>query len=133
MAHYDPETLVLLRKVLDEAWAVLPDGSRSETVKSEMAQHILKQAADGVRDPVRLRASALAGVVGERAKQQRRRFKQQTSLQDRLASFAKLTREEASLLRPGAERDELLRKARRADTAAHLDEWVNSPGLQPPK
>lgn len=133
MAHYDPETLVLLRKVLDEAWAVLPDGSRSETVKSEMAQHILKQAADGVRDPVRLRASALAGVVGERAKQQRRRFKQQTSLQDRLASFAKLTREKASLLRPGAERDELLRKARRADTAAHLDEWVNSPGLQPPK
>ena len=133
MAHYDPETLVLLRKVLDEAWAVLPDGSQSETVKSEMAQHILKQAADGVRDPVRLRASALAGVVGERAMQQRRRFKQQTSLQDRLASFAKLTREKASLLRPGAERDELLRKARRADTAAHLDEWVNSPGLQPPK
>lgn len=133
MAHYDPETLVLLRKVLDEAWAVLPDGSQSETVKSEMAQHILKQAADGVRDPVRLRASALAGVVGERAKQQRRRFKQQTSLQGRLASFAKLTREKASLLRPGAERDELLRKARRADTAAHLDEWVNSPGLQPPK
>ena len=25
MAHYDPETLILLRKVLDEAWAALPD------------------------------------------------------------------------------------------------------------
>ena len=134
MAHYDPETLVLLRKVLDKAWAALPDGSKSETVKSEMAQHILKQAADGVRDPVRLQASALAGAVSERAmQQQRRRFQQQTSLQDRLASFAKLTREKASLLRPGAERDELLRKARRADTAAHLDEWATSPGLQPPK
>ena len=133
MAHYGPETLSL-RKVLDEAWAALPDGSKSESVKSEMAQHILKQAADGVRDPVRLRASVLAGAVGERAmQQQRRRFKQQTSPQDRLASFAKLTREKASLLGPGAERDELLRKARRADTAAHLDDWATSSGLQPPK
>ena len=134
MAHYDPQTLVLLRKVLDKAWAALPDGSKAETVKSEMAQHILKQAADGVRDPVRLQASALAGAVGEHAiRQQRRRFQQQTSLQDRLASFAKLTREKASLLRPGAERDELLRKARRADTAAHHDEWTKPPGLLPPK
>ena len=65
MAHYDPETLNLLRKVLDEAWVALPDGSKSEAVKSEMAQHILKQAADGVRDPVRLRASTLTSVARE--------------------------------------------------------------------
>ncbi|MGY2903371.1 hypothetical protein [Bradyrhizobium sp. URHC0002] len=65
MAHYDPETLVLLRKALDEAWASLPDGSKSETHKSEMAQRILKQAAGGVRDPIRLRASALLSAVGE--------------------------------------------------------------------
>jgi hypothetical protein len=131
MAHYDPETLILLRKVLDEAWAALPDGSKSESLKSEMAQYILKQAADGVRDPVRLRASALVSAAGARAT--RRRFKQQPSLQDRLATFAKLTRERALLLQPGAERDELLRKARQADTAAHLNEWTNSPGLRPPE
>jgi hypothetical protein len=65
MAHCDPETLILLRKVLDEAWAALPDGSKSETVKSEMAQHILKQAAGGVRDPVRLLASALVPWVNQ--------------------------------------------------------------------
>jgi hypothetical protein len=65
--------------------------------------------------------------------QQRRRFKQQPSIQDRLASFATLKREQASLLRSGAERDELLRKARRADDATDLYEWGNSPGLQPPK
>ena len=65
MAHYDPETLIILRKVLDEAWAALPDGSKSKPPKSEMAQRILKQAADGVRDPVRLRASALIRAVGE--------------------------------------------------------------------
>ncbi|MGY2907007.1 hypothetical protein ACVWVY_006028 [Bradyrhizobium sp. URHC0002] len=65
MAHYDPETLVILRKVLDAAWADLPDGSESETLKSEMAHHILKLAADGERDPVRLRASAIVSAVGE--------------------------------------------------------------------
>ena len=29
--------------------------------------------------------------------------------------------------------NELIRKARRAETTAHLSEWLNSPGLQPPK
>jgi hypothetical protein len=65
--------------------------------------------------------------------QKRRRFKQTTSLSDRLASFAKSARERAAQLAPGIDRDELLRKARQADTASDLDEWVSSPGLQPPK
>ena len=65
MTYYDPETLVLLRKALDEAWEALPDGSKSEIPKSELAHRILKQAADGVRDPVRLRASALIRAAGE--------------------------------------------------------------------
>jgi hypothetical protein len=63
----------------------------------------------------------------------RRRFKQKISLRDRLAYFAKAAREKASLLPPGAEKDELLRKARQADTTAHIEEWCSSPGLQPPK
>jgi hypothetical protein len=62
----------------------------------------------------------------------RSRFKQSQSLKDRLASFAKGVKEKASRLPPGPEKEELLRKARRADAASHLDEWVNSPGLQPP-
>jgi hypothetical protein len=65
--------------------------------------------------------------------QRRRRFKQITSLKDRLASFAKEVRERASLLPPGEERTDLLRRARQADTASHLEEWINSPALQPPK
>lgn len=64
---------------------------------------------------------------------QRRRFKQHFSLQDRLASFAKHLREKAVKLAPGAEKDDLLIRASQADTAAHMDEWMNSPGLQPPK
>jgi hypothetical protein len=64
---------------------------------------------------------------------QRRRDKQTVSLKDRLASFAKEAADKASHLPSGLERDELLKKARRADTASHIDEWANSPGLQPPK
>jgi hypothetical protein len=65
--------------------------------------------------------------------QHRRRFKQQLSLQDRLSAFAKGVREEAEVLPPGPEREALLKKARQADTASHLQDWANSPGLQPPK
>jgi hypothetical protein len=64
---------------------------------------------------------------------QRRQFKQTTSLKERLAQFAKEVREKALQHRPGPERDALLKKARQADTASHLEEWANSPGLQPPK
>ncbi len=64
---------------------------------------------------------------------QRRRLKQTVSLKDRLASFAKDIREKASQLRPGPEQDALLKRARQAETAAHIDEWANSSGLQPPK
>ena len=63
---------------------------------------------------------------------ERRRFKQTESFQDRLTAFAEESRAEAAKLPPGTERDGLLRKARQADTASHLDEWANSPGLQPP-
>jgi hypothetical protein len=62
-----------------------------------------------------------------------RRFEQTESLKDRLASFAKEARDKASHLPPGAEKHEMLRSARRADTEAHVDEWINSRGLQPPK
>jgi hypothetical protein len=58
-------------------------------------------------------------------------FKQLT-LQDRLSAWAKKTREEASELKPGPFRDELLQKADQADSAAQLDAWLSSSGLQPP-
>jgi hypothetical protein len=69
---------------------------------------------------------------GECAMQRRRRFTQTESLKDRLAAFAKITRERAEQL-SGPARDALLRKARQADTAAHLDDWANPQAQQPPK
>jgi hypothetical protein len=58
---------------------------------------------------------------------------QSESIQDRLAAFAQETREKASVLPPGLEQQDMLRKARQAETAAHMDEWLNPPGLQSPK
>jgi hypothetical protein len=39
----------------------------------------------------------------------------------------------AATLPPGRDRDELLRIARQLDTASHMNEWLSSPGLAPPK
>ena len=63
---------------------------------------------------------------------QRRRFKQLESLQDRLMKFAKEAREKASRLPPGPVQEDMLRKARRAETAFHMDDWLSSQELQPP-
>lgn len=63
----------------------------------------------------------------------RRRFKQTESLEDRLAEAADRLREEAKTMKPGAAREDILRKARQAETGAHMNEWLRSPGLQPPK
>ena len=62
-----------------------------------------------------------------------RDFIQSEPLRDRIEIFAKNIRDRASLLPPGKEQDDLLRRARLADTALHLNDWVDSPGLRPPK
>ena len=63
MGAYDPETLELLRKALDEAWSSLPNERRAKMLKSEMAFRILKRASEGERDPIRLRAAAVIGAA----------------------------------------------------------------------
>jgi hypothetical protein len=62
----------------------------------------------------------------------RRRFKQTVSLHDRLSAFASRARDKAAALPTGPERDDLLKRARQAETASHIDEWANSAGLQAP-
>ena len=64
---------------------------------------------------------------------ERHRFKQTQSLEQRLAEEAKRLRAEAKLLPPGAVRDELIRRARQAETGSHMSEWLRSPGLRPPE
>ena len=65
--------------------------------------------------------------------QRRRRFSQTSSLVERLLYDTQHLRELAEGLPPGPEQDEVLRKIRQNETAAHISEWLSSPGLQPPK
>jgi hypothetical protein len=65
--------------------------------------------------------------------QQRRRFKQTQTFEERLAEEAARFRKAAEQAEPGMPRDLLLRRARQAETASHMNEWLTSPGLQPPK
>jgi hypothetical protein len=55
-----------------------------------------------------------------------------TLLGDRLAQEAQRLREQAAKSRSAREHEELLNKARQAETAAHVDEWIASSGLRPP-
>jgi hypothetical protein len=65
--------------------------------------------------------------------QRRRRVKHVASFEDRLAYEAHRCKEQAKALPHGQQREALLRKARQAETAAHISEWLSSPGLASPK
>lgn len=62
-----------------------------------------------------------------------RRYKQTTTLQERLAREAERARSRATSMPSGKERDTLLQKARQAETASRIDAWLSSPGSRPPK
>jgi hypothetical protein len=64
---------------------------------------------------------------------QRGRFQNILSFPDRLNQEAQRLREEAKKLPQGIEREMFLREARRTEAAAHMDEWLSSPGLQAPR
>jgi hypothetical protein len=63
----------------------------------------------------------------------RRRFKQTTTLAERLAQEANRLRERAQHLSAGPEQTELWRKVRQAETALRIDAWLASPGELPPE
>jgi hypothetical protein len=64
---------------------------------------------------------------------QRRRFRQTIPLDERFEDQAARLRQQAEKTPPGIEREKLIRQARQAETNAHLQQWLTSPGLQPPK
>jgi hypothetical protein len=60
---------------------------------------------------------------------ERYRFEQSAApLDQRLEEQAKRLRKEV-----GVEREKLIRLAGQAETAAHIQEWLTSPGLQAPR
>jgi hypothetical protein len=64
---------------------------------------------------------------------QRRPLTHTKSLKDRLLEEAKRLAEEAKLLPHGPLREAVTKRARQAEIAAHMDDWLASPGLRPPK
>jgi hypothetical protein len=62
-AVFQPELIELMRSVLEEATAMLPEAKRTSAIKAEIAAQILASAARGERDPVALRMAALLSLV----------------------------------------------------------------------
>jgi hypothetical protein len=58
--------------------------------------------------------------------QTRRRFKQTSSLENRLSEAATRLGKEAASLPPGGEHEQILRKARQAETGSQMSEWLRS-------
>jgi hypothetical protein len=63
----------------------------------------------------------------------RRHFTHTLTLKERLAQEAERLRQEARGTPPGIERERMIRRARQAETASHMQEWLSSVGLQPPR
>jgi hypothetical protein len=62
----------------------------------------------------------------------RRRIKHTATFEERLAEEAARLRRTAVELPQGHDREMLLRQARQAETAAHMSDWLRSPGLRSP-
>ena len=62
----------------------------------------------------------------------RRRFKQTTTLAERLTAQAMRLRSRVRKLPPGSEQIELLRKIRQTETALRIDEWLAAKENTPP-
>jgi len=62
-AAFEPELVELMRSVLEEAAAMLPEAKRTSTTKADIASNILASAAKGERDPAVLKSAALSAVV----------------------------------------------------------------------
>ena len=62
----------------------------------------------------------------------RTRIKHTQSLHERLAAEAAQFRELAEKTPHGPQRELYMRRARQAESAFHIDDWLRSPGLRPP-
>ena len=62
-AVFPPELIQLMKEVLDDAAATLPESKRTSTMMAEMASQILSRAGKGERNPATLKMAALSGVV----------------------------------------------------------------------
>ena len=62
-AVFQPELIELMKSILEDAIAALPESKRTSAMKAEMASTILACAAKGEINPVALKVSALTAAV----------------------------------------------------------------------
>lgn len=62
-AVFQPELIELMKSVLENITAELPEAKRTSATKADIASQILACAAKGERDPAALKAAALLAVV----------------------------------------------------------------------
>jgi hypothetical protein len=55
------------------------------------------------------------------------------TVEEKWQQQSEAAKNEAQKLPHGKERDALLRKARQLKTASQINQWLSSPGLQPPE
>jgi hypothetical protein len=60
---YQPELIDLMRAVLDDVTATLPEAKRTSAMKAEIASQILASAARGERNPAALKIAAVSAIV----------------------------------------------------------------------
>ena len=60
---FDPQTLVLIETVFDEAWLTLKSFGNKTVKPDELARCVLRMATEGERDPVRLHDEALERLL----------------------------------------------------------------------
>ena len=56
---FDPETIIVLKEILDEAWARLRPAQQAATLKATLAERIFRSATQGEVDREHLIAAAL--------------------------------------------------------------------------
>jgi hypothetical protein len=62
-AYYSPEIIQLMKAVLEDATAALPEAKRTSAIRAEMACAILAAAGKGERNPDVLRMLAVGSLV----------------------------------------------------------------------
>ena len=62
-ADFSPDLIQLMKAVLEDASAALPEAKRTSAIKAEMACHILAAAGKGERNPEVLKMLAVGSLV----------------------------------------------------------------------
>jgi hypothetical protein len=127
-AHSNAATSAKIRKfLLEELNKVVAPGSEPGAKWIRHRSTLWQLSV--MRTPFSLPPSSF----GMESAMQRRRFNDVLTIPDPFIQEAERLRAEAEKLPPGIERHELEREARQAETAAHLDQWLKSPGLRSPQ